>query len=633
MKIKNQSRKYIKIGISIILCTFLITQNLSEARLLLAATSIPSTNKTSPTGTVSPQTNPSLDVINQKIETIAKEKGIPSVFLKAIAYQESTWRQFDSQGNPLLSRTVHPAIGIMQIATYSDSDLETIQKLKTDIDFNIRRGADLLNEKWAFVPKIGDGDRNKLENWYFALWAYNTWSGKNNPNEASLQNSGGSSTTQGSTGTSDAGSAGTGSPSGSSSSSLQPVYQDQLFNAIANPPSWLSRYIQSVTVTRIPASSLPATGVPQAAVHLATPQPFHLADLNAGISPLIPTWTRLQGTDRIDTAIKQAQKGWPQGSSSVILARADDFPDALAGVPLASQLNAPVLLTASKELDPRVLSALKALHPQNIYILGGIGAIGPEVTAALQQNGWNQANLIRISGESRYETAASTAIAMAATSLPSLITKGTISLAALPQTVSLQNVPAVVLATGDNFPDALSIASIAGEKKMPILLTSSKELPSESLEVLKRLHPGKVYIIGGEGVISSQIEQELAPDLGISSSQIKRLSGTNRYDTMTSVAQEFQGDIQNLSFATGEDFPDALAGAALAAHQNSTVILLPKTSINEFPTLKAWIKGKLQSLTSPANTPSSSPNVSPEFDLLGGTGAITLELESELKGL
>lgn len=629
MEKKKTSRRYRNLGISILLSTLLIAQGLDGSSMLLAATA----DTSSQTGTAVPQTNPSTDVINQKLETIAKEKGIPSVLLKAIAYQESTWRQFDSRGNPLLSRTVHPAIGIMQIATYSDSDFETIQKLKTDIDFNIRRGADLLNEKWAFVPKIGDGDRNKLENWYFALWAYNTWSGKNNPNEASLPNSGGSSTTQGSTGTSDAGSAGTGSPSGSSSSSLQPVYQDRLLNAIANPPSWLSRYIKAVTVTRIPASSLPATGVPQAAAHLATPQPFHLGDLNAGISPLIPTWTRLQGTDRIDTAIRQAQKGWPQGSSSVILARADDFPDALAGVPLASQLNAPVLLTASKELDPRVLSALNALHPQNIYILGGIGAIGPEVTTVLEQNGWNQANLIRISGESRYETAASIAIAMAATSLPSIITKGNISLAALPQTVSLRNVPAVVLATGDNFPDALSIASIAGEKKMPILLTSSKELPSESLEVIKRLHPGKVYIIGGEGVISSQIEQELAPDLGISSLQIKRLSGTNRYETMTSVAQEFQGDIQNLSFATGEDFPDALAGAALAAHQNSTVILLPKTSINEFPTLKAWIKGKLQTLTLSANTSSSSPNMSPEFYLLGGTGAITQELEGELKAL
>ncbi|WP_434511178.1 cell wall-binding repeat-containing protein [Desulfitobacterium sp. AusDCA] len=625
MKKKKIGRKHVNVVFSILLSTLLIVQGLSGSGLLLAAT----TDTPVPTGTTVPQTNPSTDIINQKLEMIAKEKQIPSVLLKAIAYQESTWRQFDSQGNPLMSRTVHPAIGIMQVATYNDSDLDTIQKLKTDIDFNIRWGADLLNEKWAFVPKIGDGDRNKLENWYFALWAYNIWSGKNNPNEASSQTTSGStSTTQGSTG------APLSNPAGSAAGNSLPVYQDRLLNVVANPPSWLSRYIQAVTITRIPTSSLPATGVPQAAVQWTTPQPFHLGDLATGTgSHVIPSWTRLQGTDRIDTAIQQALKGWPQGSNSVILARADDFPDALAGVPLAAQLNAPILLTSPKDLDSRVVSALKVLHPQNIYLLGGTGAIGTGVTAALEQKGWGQENLIRISGESRYGTAASLAIAASATSLSSLTTKGVISFSALPQTIPLQNTPAVVLATGDNFPDALSIASIAGVKKMPILLTSSKVLPAESLEALKRLHPAKIYIIGGEGVISSQIEQALPTALGISSSQIKRLSGANRYDTMTSVAQEFQGDIQKLSFATGEDFPDALAGAALAAHQNSAVILLPKTSISEFPTLKTWIKGKLQSLSSTTDTSSSGSSAAPEFYLLGGVGAITQELESELKSL
>lgn len=625
MKKKKTSRRYIKLGISILLSTLLIVQGFNGSSLLWAATA----DSSSPTGTTMTQVNPSTDVINQKLETIAKEKGIPSILLKAIAYQESTWRQFDSQGNPVLSRTVHPAIGIMQIATYNDSDLDTIQKLKTDIDFNIRRGADLLNEKWAFVPKIGDGDRNKLENWYFALWAYNTWSGKNNPNEASSQTtSASSSAAQGSSGTA------LSNPAGSTSSNSLPVYQDRLLNVVANPPSWLSRYIQAVTITRIPANSLPVTGVPQASIKWATPQPFHLGDISSGkTTQVIPSWTRLQGMDRIDTAIKQAQKGWTQGAASVILARADDFPDALAGVPLAAQLNAPILLTSPKELDQRVITAIKTLHPQNIYLLGGTGAIGTEVITALQQNGWGQGNIIRISGESRYGTAASLALASSATSLSSLITKGNISLATLPQTFSLQNTPAVVLATGDNFPDALSIASIAGGKRMPILLTAPQELPTESLEALKRIHPSKVYIVGGEGVISSKIEQALFKELGISSSQVKRLSGASRYDTMTAVAQEFQGDIQKLTFATGEDFPDALAGAALAAHQNSTVILLPKASINEFPTLKTWIKGKLQSLTSVSGNSSSSPITIPEFYVLGGTGAIPLELESELKGL
>jgi hypothetical protein len=67
------------------------------------------------------------------------------------------------------------------------TQLEYINKLKTDYDFNISEGARILNQKWRTVPKIGDGDRNKLENWYFAVWAYNGWSAKNNPNYAKSQ--------------------------------------------------------------------------------------------------------------------------------------------------------------------------------------------------------------------------------------------------------------------------------------------------------------------------------------------------------------------------------------------------------------------------------------------------------------
>ena len=82
------------------------------------------------TATTAPGVNPSMDVINQKLEAVAKEKGIPSVILKAVAFKESSWRQFDSQGNPLFAgSSAHPAIGIMQVASYDDKDQATIAKL------------------------------------------------------------------------------------------------------------------------------------------------------------------------------------------------------------------------------------------------------------------------------------------------------------------------------------------------------------------------------------------------------------------------------------------------------------------------------------------------------------------------
>jgi putative cell wall-binding protein len=586
------------VWMSVFLCTILTTQTLAAPLLLSAAT-----QTTTPTIQTSANLkNPTYEEINLKLETIAKEKNIPSILLKVLAFKESTWRQFDSLGNPLLGGpSTHPAIGIMQVATYQDGDLETIQKLKTDIDFNIRRGADLLNEKWGFTPRIGDGDRKKLENWYFALWAYNTWSEKNNPNVLAVQ-------------------------SAQSGQTILP-YQDKVINLCANPDGFLGRYITPVSITKVPIELLPKSGVPSKTVEWITPQPIHYGDLGTPESPVTPNvppsspdqpkvleFIRLAGTDRIDTAIQQALKGWPEGASAVVLARADNFPDALAGVPLAARLGAPVLLSSSNELDSRVEKALKTLNPKKVYLLGGEGALSTKVSTKLKDLGWESEQQIRLSGLNRYETAAN--IALEATRTLSHIS----SLSPTTPTNTTSSVEAVAIATGENFPDALSIASIAGTKQMPILLTEPKSLPQETLNALKSLNPKKIYLIGGDGAISPSVQQEIQSQLNLPSTNFTRLYGSTRYDTMAAVAKAFSGNNQSLSFATGEDFPDALAGAALAARLNSTVILLPQSSLELYPNLKTAIDQYPRDLE-------AQPYI------FGGAGAISSEREQELKAL
>lgn len=612
-----------RVLVSTMFCTLLMTQTLLEPALLKAATQAVtdpanSTNSINPINSMSFK-NPSLDEINLKIEAIAREKSIPSILLKVLAFKESTWRQFDSLGNPVLgANTTHPAIGIMQVASYKDDDKATIEKLKTDIDFNIRMGADLLNEKWSFTPRIGDGDRNKLENWYFALWAYNIWSDKNNPNvllpsSQALQ------------------------PSGpiplptqpmqsiQAAPTLQPTntqpppsYQDKVLNLCANPDGFLARYITPVQITKVPTVLLPKEGIPSKTVVWATPQPIHYGDLGTLTQPLPPKeleFIRLAGSDRIDTAIQQALKGWPSGATSVVLARSDNFPDALSGVPLAAKLGAPVLLTPSNKLDSRVENTLSSLKPQKVYLLGGEGALDNKVATRLNELGWGSDRQIRLSGTNRYETAAQIALEVA---------RPTSYISSVPQTGQVSGitdpVDAVAIATGEDFPDALSIASIAGVKQMPILLTEPKGLPEETLMALVKLKPKKVYLIGGEGAISPTVQANLQAKLNLSASSLIRLYGASRYDTMAAVAKAFAGENQSLSFATGEDFPDALAGAALAARVKSTVILLPKCSLEAYPNLKTAIDQHPRNFT-------AQPYI------FGGDGAISGERERELKDL
>lgn len=618
-----------RVLVSAMLCTLLMTQTLMEPALLKAAT--PSvTDPANPANSTNPINsgsfkNPSLDEVNLKLEAIAKEKNIPSILLKALAFKESTWRQFDSLGNPVLgANTTHPAIGIMQVATYKDDDKATIEKLKTDIDFNIRMGADLLNEKWSFTPRIGDGDRNKLENWYFALWAYNIWSDKNNPNVL-LANSQAPQLSSPIPITSTQQTPTQPTQSIQATPPLQPTntqtllaYQEKVLNLCANPDGFLARYIVAVQITKFPATLLPKEGIPSKTAVWATPQPIHFGDLGAPTQSQPPKeleFIRLAGSDRIDTAVLQALKGWPSGASAVVLARADNFPDALAGVPLAAKLGAPVLLTPSNELDSRVGKALESLKPEKVYLLGGEGALGNKVTTKLKELGWGTEQQIRLSGANRYETAANISLEMA---------RSTSHISSLSQTEQVSSisapVEAVAITTGENFPDALSMASIAGAKQMPILLTQPKALPSETLKALIGLKPKKVYLIGGEGAISATVQAEIQSQLNLSSADLIRLFGASRYDTMAAVARAFAGENQGLSFATGEDFPDALAGAALAARVKSTVILLPKCSLEEYPNLKTAIDQH------PWNS-TAQPYI------FGGDGAISGEREQELKDL
>lgn len=127
--------------------------------------------------------NPPREKIESMIDEVALKRGIPSVILKSIARVESVYEHFNDDGSPKISGG--NSIGLMQVNNrYGGYDSE---KLKYDIMYNIEAGADVLLNKWSMssyqnVSQVGNMDPNVLENWYFALWAYNGWAQSNNPN-------------------------------------------------------------------------------------------------------------------------------------------------------------------------------------------------------------------------------------------------------------------------------------------------------------------------------------------------------------------------------------------------------------------------------------------------------------------
>jgi putative cell wall-binding protein len=128
------------------------------------------------------------------------------------------------------------------------------------------------------------------------------------------------------------------------------------------------------------------------------------------------------------------------------------------------------------------------------------------------------------------------------------------------------------LATGANFPDAISAAALAGRLDAPVLLTRPDSLPSATRTQLQRLQPSRLVVLGGTGAVSQAVQDDAAAYAGTTT----RIGGTNRYDVSAGVARAYDPGVPVLYVASGEAFPDALAVGALAGHQNAPVLITPQ---------------------------------------------------------
>ena len=246
-----------------------------------------------------------------------------------------------------------------------------------------------------------------------------------------------------------------------------------------------------------------------------------------------PDVYRVAGQDRWSTASELAVLRFEPGVETVFIANGTNFPDAVAGGAFAVAEEGPVLLTRAGSLPSATRMALEDLAPQRIVVLGGELVVNQDVMDAL---GDYADGVDRVSGLDRYRTAAVIA-------------------------QEWESSDVVFLASGMDYPDALSAAAAAGVEDAPVLLTRQHGLPGATMNELERLDPTTVYIIGGE-VAVSKTAAEQAGEYG----DVVRLGGLDRYRTASTVAQEFFSSPTAEAFlATGQDFPDALAAAPASA--------------------------------------------------------------------
>src|SRR5699024_10504388 len=120
------------------------------------------------------------------------------------------------------------------------------------------------------------------------------------------------------------------------------------------------------------------------------------------------------------------------------------------------------------------------------------------------------------------------------------------------------------IATGFDFPDALSAAAAAGALDAPVILIqgNARQSPASINNHLNKRKVSTVHIVGGTGVVSSGIASKLASISSVKT--VKRHSGNDRFATSAAVSNSVFKNTTHTYFAYAMDFPDALTGAAAA---------------------------------------------------------------------
>jgi putative cell wall-binding protein len=297
---------------------------------------------------------------------------------------------------------------------------------------------------------------------------------------------------------------------------------------------------------------------------------------------------RSLGASRYDTAIDVSKNF--ASADWVVIATGANYPDALAGAPLAYELGGPILLSHPKNgLSAAAKTEVDRLGATHALILGGTGVVPSVVSSQLAAAGVPAGNIARIAGTNRYDTSAKIAARLKAELGGGAVTEA-------------------FIATGENFPDALAASGLAAKMGAPVLLVQTGSIPSQTAGALAALGVTDTIVLGGTSAVSATVYNRLPSPM--------RLAGTNRFATAAAVAS-WALDGSGAGFApdqvivaTGSNFPDALSSGVLGAAKSSATVLVntdvPGETRNFLATRASGIDG---------------------LYVIGGPGAVSVEVE------
>lgn len=283
-----------------------------------------------------------------------------------------------------------------------------------------------------------------------------------------------------------------------------------------------------------------------------------LIALPAGPARAADSAIRIGGEDRIETSVAISRASYPVDGSAkaVVLARSDDFADALAGTPLAVFEGGPLLVTGKDRLDVRVSQEIRRVLAVDgqVFVLGGASALGPAIIGdVLTLN----VNPVRVAGVDRFDTALRIADRMG---------------------VPLR----VLLCSGLSFADALSAGAAAAATRGIVLLTNGETLPPGVAQYMVDHPAAEYFAVGGPAVVAAPTATPIA--------------GVDRYGTAVEVAERLFTGPAVVGATSGENFPDGLSGGAMMGKAQGPLLLV-RSAGDLPPVVEAYLSANSATIT------------------------------------
>ena len=256
----------------------------------------------------------------------------------------------------------------------------------------------------------------------------------------------------------------------------------------------------------------------------------------AGVSSAnVENVSRIAGEDRIATSIEISKEMFSE-SDNVVLASGFNFADALSAGQLAAALNAPLILSKD-QLDSRTSDEIAKLKPKNIYIVGGETALSSNIEESVKSV-VNDINIERLKGNNRYET----------------------SVKVMEKTKEFVDAEYLLIASGKNFPDALSATSFMADHKALMVLSDGNSYPKSDLQEIA---------IGGVN------------QLPLNGFTGERIAGNDRYQTALAIARRSFENNENAILANSKVFADSLSAVSVAKDYKAPIILTDNENLTQ----------------------------------------------------